>query len=543
MQRFIETSDAVGSTTKKGEKVRLVSELLRELPIDDAARAAIFLTGHAFPRRDERVLGVGGAQLSSLITELAGSTVSDFGAAYRQHGDLGDMANHILQNRTSVPGVPLAELAGTFERLPTLRTQAQKLAELRSIFQRARPAEIKYIIKIITGDLRIGLKESLVEEAIAKAFERDIAEVRRTNMLTGDIGETLQLAAQNNLHSAPLQIFHPIGFMLATPVEAAAKIFDGNAFPMRVEEKYDGIRAQVHKSDANVRIFSRTLDEVTEFPELISPLSRLPGVLILDGEILAWRDTRPLPFAELQKRLGRKQAQIGLWTQQTPVKFVAFDLLYQDGELLLDASLAERRARLESVFAGYGGIELQLAPQQEWDSAEMIQKAFRNSLAAGHEGIVVKNPSALYTPGHRGRLWFKLKEPFATLDVVVTAAEWGHGKRHSVLSDYTFAVRDGERLLNIGKAYSGLTDAEIQEYTNYFLQHTIEDQGFRKTVEPTVVIEVAFNNIQRSNRHDSGYALRFPRIVRLRPDKSANEIDTLDRVAELFEKQNSNPLT
>jgi ATP-dependent DNA ligase len=171
------------------------------------------------------------------------------------------------------------------------------------------------------------------------------------------------------------------------------------------------------------------------------------------------------------------------------------------------------------------------------ESVSAIQQAFHNSLAAGHEGIVVKRPESLYTPGRRGRSWFKLKEPFATLDVVVTAVEYGHGKRHGLLSDYTFSVRDGHQLLTIGKAYSGLTDAEIKAGTEYFLQHTVEDHGARRIVEPTVVMEVAFNNIQKSQRHESGYALRFPRILRLRPDKPVTEIDTLERVAQLYARQ------
>jgi DNA ligase 1 len=303
-----------------------------------------------------------------------------------------------------------------------------------------------------------------------------------------------------------------------------------------VEEKYDGIRAQVHKDkNGKVRIFSRTLDEVTEFPELVQPIRELPGELILDGEILAWRDSRPLPFTELQKRLGRKQ--IDMWMQyDIPVKFVAFDVLYQDGELLLDERLTLRKGRLAAIIAN-AAAALRVAGSVECKSAEAVRLAFRESLAAGHEGIVAKVADSPYTPGRRGGFWFKLKEPFATLDVVVTAVEYGHGKRHKVLSDYTFAVRDGEKLLNIGKAYSGLTDAEILEHTDFFLRHTIEDHGYRRTVEPKIVLEVAFNNIQKSSRHESGYALRFPRIVRIRNDKAASEIDTLENVARLFVRQ------
>jgi DNA ligase-1 len=249
-----------------------------------------------------------------------------------------------------------------------------------------------------------------------------------------------------------------------------------------------------------------------------------------------------LPFTELQKRLGRKQ--LDLWTpHDIPVKFVAFDLLYGDGQMLLDEPLSQRRARLESIFAAIPSTSLaiaqgiMLAPMQLCNSAAAVQRLFNQSLAAGHEGVVVKLPDSFYTPGRRGSAWRKLKEPFATLDVVVTAVEYGHGKRHGLLSDYTFSVRDGDRLLTIGKAYSGLTDVEIQENTKYFLKHTIADDGGRRSVAPNLVIEVAFNNIQQSNRHESGYALRFPRILRMRPDKRMDHIDTLDTVARLYAKQ------
>jgi DNA ligase-1 len=333
--------------------------------------------------------------------------------------------------------------------------------------------------------------------------------------------------------------------MLAAPVETPEDLFNkelaGLDWPsLWVEEKYDGIRGQIHKDrGGKVRIFSRTLDEVTEFPELLKPIAELPGELILDGEILAWRDARPLPFTELQKRLGRKRLDLFM-QNDIPVRFVAFDLLYQDGELLLDEPLIKRKARLDAVCAN-AQEAVRVAGSARCATAEAVEAAFRNSLGTGHEGIVAKTENSPYTPGRRGGFWFKLKEPFATLDVVVTAVEYGHGKRHSVLSDYTFAVREGEKLLNIGKAYSGLTDAEISENTEFFLQHTIADQGHRRTVEPVIVLEVAFNNIQKSARHDSGYALRFPRIVRMRRDKLLGEIDTLETVAKLFARQTSTP--
>jgi len=536
MRRFVEACEAVAATTKKTVKVARVSELLQALSLADAASAAIFLTGRPFAHRDERVLGVGGSQLVNVVAQIAKAEDADLGKSYRAHGDLGDMAEHLLLKRPSSADVSLKQVAETFDQLPNARTSAQKMALLHKLFEPMSAGEVKYAIKIMTGDLRIGLKESLVEEAIAKAFERPLDAVRRANMFTGDIGETLQAAAANQLDAVRMRLFVPLGFMLATPVETADEILPEGAGSVYVEEKYDGIRAQVHKSAQGVKVFSRTLDAITEFPELDPFFAALPGDLILDGEILAWHGTRPLPFTELQKRLGRKQLDLYL-QQEIPVRFAAFDLLYQDGELLLDETLQQRRALLEKILPLGSAEPVYTAAALRCDSVAEIRSAFEAALAAGHEGIVVKRPETFYTPGRRGRSWFKLKEPFATLDVVVTAVEYGHGKRHGLLSDYTFSVRDGGKLLTIGKAYSGLTDAEIKTGTEYFLEHTTEDLGGRRLVEPTVVIEVAFNNIQKSQRHESGYALRFPRILRLRPDKPVNEIDTLARVAELYARQ------
>lgn len=544
MRTFVQIADAVGATARKLEKVRLIGEFLRSLSAADAALAARFFSAHVFPKKDERTLGVGGSNLSRVIAESAGRAGESLGAAYRKYGDLGDMAEELLRNANPEGNLSLAEVARLFENLAAARGPAQKSQLLAAAFQRASAGDVKYIVKIITGDLRIGSKESLVEEAIAKAFDRPLAAVRRANMLTGDIGETLTLSTENRLSGATLNLFHPLGFMLAAPVESPADLFDeadsaAEVPSLLVEEKYDGIRAQVHKDKSGrVRLFSRTLDEISEFPELLQPIGNLPGEFILDGEILAWGNARLLPFTELQKRLGRKHLDLFI-QNDIPVKYVAFDLLYRDGHLLLDEPLTKRKVFLNEVCS-HASEAVRVTAPTACNTASAVQVAFRSALAAGHEGIVAKVADSPYSPGRRGGFWFKLKEPFATLDVVVTAVEYGHGKRHKVLSDYTFAVRDGEALLNIGKAYSGLTDAEINEYTDFFLQHTIEDHGHIRTVEPLVVLEVAFNNIQRSSRHNSGYALRFPRIVRIRTDKSPLEIDSLDTVAKLFASQTPN---
>jgi ATP-dependent DNA ligase len=536
MRRFAETCEAVAATTRKIEKMRVVGEYLRALPLEDAARAALFFTGRAFPKFSEQVTQVGGNLIWKALGFVSDASTALMEAAYRRYGDLGGAAQELLAGKTEERSMTLAEVKGAMQEFAVRRGPAQKLELLSRILRRIPPLEAKYFVKILTGELRIGLNEGLVEEALARAYERPLAEVQRANMLTGDIRETLRLAATGRLAEARLRLFHPVGFMLAAVAETAEEL--AQAFPAgaMVEDKYDGIRAQVHKSGATVKLFSRTLDEIVEFSELVPPLRALAGEFILDGEIIGWRNGRPIAFTELQIRLGRKHPELFL-PLELPVSLVVFDLLWQNGELLLDQPWSERRRRLETMLRQAEAPAVQISRPRLAADADSFERAFLGALDRGHEGIMAKSADSPYVLGRRGRYWLKLKRPMATLDVVVTAVEYGHGKRHGVLSDYTFSVRDGERLVVIGKAYSGLTDAEILELTSYFQEHTLEDEGFRRRVEPAVVLEVAFNNIQRSTRHASGYALRFPRIVRVRRDKPVSEIDTLDRIRELYERQ------
>lgn len=305
-----------------------------------------------------------------------------------------------------------------------------------------------------------------------------------------------------------------------------------------VEDKFDGIRAQAHVKDGKVAIYSRTMDEITHrFPELIEPLRALPTDVIIDGEVVPASDTAILPFSELQKRLGRKSVGTQLLIS-VPVILVAYDLLYASGKVLIDEPLAERRRILKEIVPESG--PLRMSEGKLFKETALLDDEFDAARARGNEGLMIKSPDSVYKPGRRGRDWLKLKRAIATLDVVVTAVEVGHGKRRNLLSDYTFAVRrsidDGE-LLNIGKAYSGLTDKELTELTTWFQEHTIQEfaHGRVRVVEPKIVIEVTFDRVQPSKRHKSGFALRFPRILRLRTDKTVAEIDTLETVQKLVE--------
>jgi DNA ligase-1 len=382
--------------------------------------------------------------------------------------------------------------------------------------------------------MRIGLREGLLLPAVAAAFGRDAAAVRQAALLIADPGEVAVRARAGTLGHVTLVPGRPFRFMLASPLESPDEALEG-AQTLWVEDKYDGIRVQAHRTPNDVIILSRTLDNVTAaFPELPPALASREGAYILDGEIVAWQDSRALAFGRLQQRLQRRNP--GVLLHEIPVVLVAFDLVHLDGRDLLDAPLMERRAALQALHLP---PPVRLSSGTAATTADDLERRFAEARAAGNEGIVMKRPDAPYQPGRRGRLWTKWKPGVGTLDVVVVAAEYGHGKRHGVLSDYTFAVRDGGRLATIGKAYSGLTDAEIKELTAWFLEHTREDLGYLRTVEPAVVLEVAFDAVMRSNRHDSGFALRFPRIVRIRDDKPPEEINTLDDVRELFARLSS----
>jgi DNA ligase-1 len=568
MRLLAETCERIGVTTKKLEKTAIVAEYFHLRKLEDAAISAVFLSGRAFPSFEERTLQVGGSLLWKVVKEITGASDNELGAGYRKTGDLGAAVYEVMSRRHEESGespLTLSDTRAAFDQIAVTRTANAKGELLRALLERATPIETKYILKIITGELRIGLKESLVEEAIAKAYEESLPDVQRANMLLGDIGATLRLAAEHRLGEARMRLFHPIGFMLASPAADAAEAFEYFDHAL-VEDKYDGIRAQAHCGGGQVRIFSRTLDEVTaSFPELRAPLGDLQGEVILDGEIVAWWHTdeggHAMPFSEIQKRLGRKQVSARLM-QEVPVAYVVFDVLYAGGELALQKPLSDRSAILDRVFAGARRVEpkplinaqgqllfeaeiqpqapsgwVLRAPTTRADSVEQLEQLFAEAMARGNEGLMIKDINSPYAPGRRGRWWLKLKRELATLDVVVTRAEFGNGKRAQVLSDYTFAVRKDEELVNIGKAYTGLTDVEIAEMTQWFFAHTIADYGHVRDVEPTIVLEVAFNAVMRSDRHDSGFALRFPRIVRIRRDKLSAEIDTIEAVEAIYRRQ------
>ena len=542
-----ETAEAVGATRSKLAKRDRLAAFLRDLPEADLAAAAVFFSGRPLADPASR-LGLGWVQQSAALAAASGATEEALRSAYLRHSDFGDVAAELLTaHPTDAPALTIAEVAGAFASIAAARSSEQRVAGMADLFRRASPSEARFIGRVASRETRIGLREGLLEEAIAAAFDAPLADVRRAHMLTGEIGDVARLARDRRLAEAALSIGRPIRFMLASPVADAAEIVRRVGEEAWIEDKYDGIRAQLHlAADGTPRLFSRDLNDVTRsFPEIVDAARALApdAPLVIDGELVPWRAGSVLDFASLQTRLGRVRPSPELLAE-VPVALVAFDLLHHAGGDLLERSLRERRHALEGLALPERTAErVLLSHLATARSAAEVDRHFDGARERRNEGLMVKDPDSTYQPGRRGLGWLKLKKAMATLDCVVVGVEWGHGKRRGVLSDYTFAVRETDapdaRLLTIGKAYTGLTDAEIAEMTDRFKSITLQDFGRYRTVAPEVVVEVAFDRIMRSSRHRSGFAMRFPRIARIRDDKTPSEIDTIAAVEALFGEQAS----
>jgi DNA ligase 1 len=534
MRRFADCADAIAATPSKLEKVRRLADYLATLDADRLAVATRFFAGRTFPAWDGRVLMVGFAALRSALVELCGAGDADLARSYARHADAGDVVLELLEAAGHRgPGMDLLEVAAAFDRIASTSGTRARTVMLTELLRALSPVEARYVTKLVSGDMRIGLREGLVEEAVARAFARPAAAVTRADMLMGDLGAVAVLAAQDRLAEASPRIGAPLRFMLASAVADAEEVVSRMGEEVWVEDKYDGIRCQLHRGPERTALFSRDLRDITgQFPEIVAAAAGLPQSLVLDGELLAFRDGRVRPFQELQLRLGRKSPSADI-LESVPVVYTAWDLLHQDGDWLLDTGLRERRARLEGLRLGG---HFAVAHLERATGAAQLDALFADARARHNEGLIAKDPDSLYTPGRRGLAWLKLKRPLDTLDCVVVGAEWGNGRRRDVLSDLTFAVRateEDDRLATVGKAYSGLTDAEIAEMTQVLLETTVREHGRYRAVRPEIVVEVAFDAVQPSTRHRSGYALRFPRIARWRHDKGVEEIDTLDRVRSI----------
>jgi DNA ligase 1 len=569
---FVETCEKIRSTTKKNEKIDIISNYITNLDETSLSIAVLFLSGRALPIGSTRTLNIGFTTIMESLSEIAMLDIKDIQNIHLKHGDIGAMAEyavskkHIISLFNQQERISLSYVYHQFKKIANISgsgSNKNKKNILKGLLIACSPLESKYLIKIITGEMRIGSVEGLVEIALSRAFNRELQYIREAMLISGDISQVAVLAKKNILHNAIMRPFVPVSFMLADVMFSAEEIINYYNKPLICEYKYDGIRLQMHKFDNKVRLFSRNLVDITyTFPELvkaaIESTKRTPDTttihnqvdFILDGELIALKNDRPLHFQELQKRLRRKNVTDDI-TSEIPIYYIVYDIMYFKDNQVLKKSLLDRKNILSTISFKKPIIN---SSYKILDSIEQIIAIFSESKDIGHEGLVVKDPLSQYHPGKRGRYWMKLKKELDTIDAVIVIAEYGHGKRAGVLSDYTFAVIDDDddknlnnnnnnnylensRLKTIGKAYSGLTDKEIDEMTERLREIIIEDNGNRILVKPEIVLEVAFDTIQKSDRHNSGFALRFPRIKNIRTDKSLKDIDTLEKVRQIYKNQ------
>ena len=501
----------------RNEKKALIFSFLRTLHPSEIPPAVLLLVGSIFPEQASQPLEVGYRTLSRASSQ----------AAQRR---LTDRSLTILDVRAHLEKIAGASGRGSKKRREEL---------LESLMSRADDLERKWMVKSVYGEMQHGVGEGLMLEAVAEAVDVEIEAVRRAHMFLGDLGETARLALTegvSRLRAVSLTLFRPVKPMLAEMAYSVEEALQEGGAPLAFEYKFDGARVQVHKKGQGVRVFSRRLSDVTEsLPDVVSLVrgSATAQACVFDGEVIAVNgEDRPLPFQDLMRRFRRKRG-VERAREEVPVRLYLFDILYVDGRLLVDEPYSKRWEELSKTKGAIGA-----APMIVTSSVDEAQRFMEESLAAGHEGLMAKALDSPYRPGSRGNMWFKVK-PAETLDLAIVAADWGYGRRTGWLSDYYLAALDessGEFSL-VGKTFKGLTDEEFEWITRRLQELKVSEDEHAVYVRPSIVVEVAFGEVQKSPRYKSGLALRFARITRIRDEKTPEEVDTIGKVRELYERQ------
>jgi DNA ligase-1 len=543
-----EVLDEISKTQKRTEKIALASEFLKNVSIDEVNQAALFLSGRVFAERDQRALNISWRGLLSVLKKVVSIDDSTIFDAY--DGDIGEAVARILdtskesrQSSLFSETLSIASVRQTLDRIADVQGKGsvkEKQSLLTSLFMDASPREARYLTAIVLEDMRTGLSEGLLAETISTAFEIEPSLVRRAWSFNGDLGEIAKLAAEGGktaLQKVSIQVMRGVKPMLASPVPNIESMFKSGSALYSFELKLDGARVQIHKKGTEVRIFSRRLSDVTEsLPDIVKVIERDVKAknVILDGEVLAVDEMgKPFPFQVVMKRFGRSRDIEDAYSN-TRLQLVLFDVLLIDNLQLVDEVYSKRRRELERIVPSVLLVEKIVS-----NDLTQIQSFFERSQELGHEGLVAKTLDSPYTPGVRGGYWLKIKHTLQTLDLVIVAAEWGHGRRKDWLSDYHLAVRDEEsgEFLVVGKTYKGFTDKEFEEITKKLMGLKISSHGHIVQVRPEIVVEVIASEVQRSPTYDSGMALRFARIDRLREDKGPMDAMTLAELKEVYDNQ------
>jgi len=545
-----ELGDKLEATRKRLQILDLAAAFLEKLEPQEVEPAVSMLLGRPFPKHSQPPLEISWATLSDIIKRITNVEWTAFTEAFSKTGDVGSATQAVFENSKTrrqatlfARTLTIAEVRRSFEAVAETTGQGSREKRerlVKALFSAATPQEAKYLVKIFTSDMRTGFHEGLMEQAVSKAFHVPVDLVQRASMIAGDIGKvasTAKIEGAEGLEQIGFKLFRPVSLMLAQMVNDVAEALKEHEDRTAFEYKYDGARVQIHKSGDQIRIFSRRLTDVTiSLPEICEGVKANVNAreAILEGEVIAADDSgHPLPFQHLMRRYRRTKA-VDETAEHIPVKLYLFDALYLDGKNLISAPYTQRR----QILAGATG-RIPLATQLVTDDIAEAERFLEEAMNAGHEGLMAKKLDSTYTPGIRGKRWLKIKPILDSLDLVIVSAEYGYGRRVGWLSDYYLAARDAEtgELLPVGKTFKGLTDAELSEMTRKLEESAVKSSSHSVSVVPKVVVEVAYNEIQSSPKYECGMALRFARITRVRDDKTVADIDTIQRVREIYERQ------
>jgi DNA ligase-1 len=539
--RFIDFSrycERLEAMSGRLETIDLTSEMLAPLSAEELPVVVRFVTGRIFPDWSPLKVGIGPNLLYEAVAYVVGKKKGAVVEEINRTGDAGKAIEHLIatKEQTSFFRIELetTEVYREFENIASTEgkgSQREKLLSLRKLFGNASPLEARYLARLVLEELRIGVGEGNVRDAIAKAFHVDSGLVEHAYQAINDLGEVARLAGGGEaaLRNVTIQLFRPVKMMLAQQGTIAEMVQDHGE--VAAEFKYDGSRFQFHKQGSSCKIYSRKLEDVTgALPDIVRQLMPVaPADVILDGEVIAVKDGKPRPFQFVLRRFRRKY-EVASYAEEIELVPHVFDILYHDGQSLIDLPFRERRAHLEKAITSF------IAPQLRSDQVEALDNFYHQALNAGHEGIMVKDLVSRYTPGVRGKSWVKIKPEVDTLDLVVIGAEWGEGRRAHFFGSFLLACQERGKLLAVGKVATGITDEKLAMLYDLLKDMIISQSGKEVTFEPAIVFEVGYSEIQLSPNYESGYALRFPRFVRVRDDKRIDEIDTLDSIRERYEK-------
>ena len=545
-----ELLEKVEATKKRLEIIGMTADFLKRLDAEEVEPAVSMVLGRAFPKWSQKTLEVSWVTLSGVLQRVTGVDWIVFREAFAGTGDVGAAVKVVFEKTNVKKQAVLLEKTLTINEVRRLLqviagtagsgSREKKERLITALLSQASPVEAKYMVKIFVGEMRTGLHEGLMEQAVAKAFEAPLVTVQKASMAMGDIGEVAAIAktkGEEGLSQIGFQVFRPVKLMLAQTADTVSDALTEHGGRTAFEYKYDGARLQIHKRGDEVRVFSRRLTDATQsLPEVVEAVKAniKADAAIVEGEVIAVNESgHPIPFQHLMRRFKRVREVRGM-AEKIPVKLYLFDALFLEGESLIALPYLKRR----KILAENAG-EIPLTAQLVTNKKKQAEKFLNEAMDAGHEGLMAKKLDGVYTPGTRGKRWFKIKPVLEPLDLVITAAEYGYGRRHGWLSDYYLAARDqatGE-FLNVGKTFKGLTDAEMIEMTQRLKELAVREEHNRVEVLPKVVVEVAYNEIQKSRKYKSEMALRFARISRLRDDKSAEDADTIEKVREIYERQ------